>query len=145
MMMVVNKITLNVFEVLQKVSTAKKKAEKISILKQNDSAALRTIIQGCYHPKINLDLPEGDPPYEECDIHNAPSNLHRKWKDFGYFTGSHTKKLGKIKIERMFIQLLESIHPEDAKVVLQMKEKKPFKGISSALVKEVYPNLMPSD
>ena len=143
--MAVNKITWNVFEVLQKVSAAKKKAEKISILKQNDSTALRTVIQGCYHPGIKLDLPEGDPPYEACDAHNAPSSLHRKWKDFGYFTGAHTKKLGKIKVERMFIQLLESIHPEDAKIVLQMKAKKPFKGISSALVKEVYPNLIPPD
>ena len=143
--MAVNKITWNVFEVLQKVSAAKKKAEKISILKQNDSTALRTVIQGCYHPGIKLDLPEGDPPYEACDAHNAPSSLHRKWKDFGYFTGAHTKRLGKIKIERMFIQLLESIHPEDAKIVLQMKAKKPFKGISSALVKEVYPNLIPPD
>lgn len=143
--MAVNKITWNVFEVLQKVSAAKKKAEKISILKQNDSTALRTVIQGCYHPGINLDLPEGDPPYEACDAHNAPSSLHRKWKDFGYFTGAHTKKLGKVKIETMFIQLLESIHPEDAKIVLQMKAKKPFKGISSALVKEVYPNLIPPD
>lgn len=143
--MAVNKITWNVFEVLQKVSAAKKKADKISILKQNDSTALRTVIQGCYHPGINLDLPEGDPPYEACDAHNAPSSLHRKWKDFGYFTGAHTKKLGKVKIEIMFIQLLESIHPEDAKIVLQMKAKKPFKGISSALVKEVYPNLIPPD
>lgn len=143
--MAVNKITWNVFEVLQKVSAAKKKAEKISILKQNDSTALRTVIQGCYHPGIKLDLPEGDPPYEACDAHNAPSSLHRKWKDFGYFTGAYTKKLGKIKVERMFIQLLESIHPEDAKIVLQMKAKKPFKGISSALVKEVYPNLIPPD
>ena len=143
--MAVNKITWNVFEVLQKVSAAKKKADKISILKQNDSTALRTVIQGCYHPGINLDLPEGDPPYEACDAHNAPSSLHRKWKDFGYFTGAHTKKLGKVKIETMFIQLLESIHQEDAKIVLQMKAKKPFKGISSALVKEVYPNLMPPD
>ena len=143
--MAVNKITWNVFEVLQKVSAAKKKAEKISILKQNDSTALRTVIQGCYHPGIKLDLPEGDPPYEACDTHNAPSSLHRKWKDFGYFTGAHTKRLCKIKIERMFIQLLESIHPEDAKIVLQMKAKKPFKGISSALVKEVYPNLIPPD
>ncbi len=143
--MAINKINRNVFEILQNVATAKKKAEKISILKQNDTAALRTILQGCYHPGIKLDLPKSDPPYSPSDAHNAPSNLHNRWKDFGYLTGSYTKRLGKIKIETMFIQLLEAIHPEDAKIVLQMKNKKPFKGISSALVKEVYPNLMPPD
>ena len=88
-------------------------------------------------------MPEGAPPYTACDAHNAPSNLHKKWKDFGYFTGNQAQKLGKIKVERMFIQLLESIHPQDAKIVLQMKDKKPFKGLTTAVVQEAYPNLIP--
>jgi len=141
--MATNKINWYVYEILEKVGSAKKKAEKITILRQNESAALRTVLQGCYHPKINLDLPEGNPPYEPCDEHNAPSNLLRKWKDFGYFTGSHTQRIGRAKMERMFIQLLEAIHPQDAKIVLQMKDKKPFKGISPAVVKEAFPNILP--
>jgi hypothetical protein len=142
--MAVNKITLNVFEVLDKVSVAKKKSDKVSILQQNDSSALRTVLQGCYHPKIHLELPEGNPPYTPSDGHNAPSTLNKRWKDFGYFSPASVHKLGKVKVERMFIQLLEAIHPKDAMVVLQMKDKKPFKGISSALVKETFPTLIPS-
>jgi hypothetical protein len=45
----------------------------------------------------------------------------------------------------MFIQLLEAIHPEDAKIVLQMKDKKPFKGVSAAIVREAFPNLIPPE
>ena len=60
--MATNKINWYVYEILEKVGSAKKKAEKITILRQNESAALRTVLQGCYHPKINLDLPEGNPP-----------------------------------------------------------------------------------
>lgn len=138
-----NRFTLYVFEVLQKVAAAKKKAEKIELLKKHESAALRTVLQGCYHPNIKLSLPEGDPPYEPCQEHNAPSNLHRKWKDLGRFTPSGIERLGQIKAERFFIQLLESVHPEDAKIVLQMKDKKPFKGLTSAVVQEAYPNLIP--
>jgi len=145
MKMAVNKITWYVFEVLEKVAATRKKAEKISILKQNDSVALRTVLQGCYSPLINLPLPEGDPPYEACDIHNAPSTLHKRWKDFQYFSPASVRKLGKVKIERMFIQLLESIHPQDAKIVLQMKDKTPFKGISAAIVQEAFPNLISSE
>ena len=141
--MATSRITYNVFEILEKVSAAKKKADKIKILKENESTALLTVLQGCYHPRIKLSLPEGAPPYEACDAHNAPSNLHKKWKDFGYFTGKQAQKLGKIKVERMFIQLLESIHPQDAKIVLQMKDKKPFKGLTTAVVQEAYPNLIP--
>ena len=141
----VNKITLNIFEVIQKASKATKKADKIKVLKENDSFALRTILQGTYNKNIIFGLPEGEPPYEPCDAHNAPSNLFKRSNQFANFVGRKAQELGAIKRERFFIQLLESIHPEDAKIVLQMKAKKPFKGISSALVKEVYPNLMPPD
>ena len=139
----VNKITLNIFEVIQKASKASKKADKIKILKENDSFALRTILQGTYNKNIIFGLPEGAPPYTENQIHNAPSNLHKQARKMVYFVKSHEMK--GFKKERMFVELLEAVHPEDAKVVLQMKDKKPFKGISSTLVKEVYPNLMPPD
>ena len=140
-----NELKLNVFEVLQKVADTKKKDEKIAILRKHESFALKTIIQGCYNPNVILELPEGNPPYTACDPHNAPSSLLRKAKDMQYFVGQKARNMRPMKRETIFINLLEAIHPEDAKVVLQMKDKKPFKGISSALVKEVYPNLMPSD
>jgi len=145
MKMAVHKITWNVYEVLEKVAAERKKAEKISILKRNDSTALRTILQGCYHPAIKLPLPEGTPPYEASEGHNAPSTLLKRWEDFKYFSPKSVQKLGKIKVERMFIQLLEAIHPEDAKIVLQMKDKKPFKGVSAAIVREAFPNLIPPE
>jgi len=142
--MAVNKITWNVFEVLEKAAKETKKNDKIKVLQQNDSTALRTVLQGCYHPAIKLPLPKTDPPYEACDEHNAPSTLLKRWKDFQYFSPASVQKLGKIKVERMFIQLLEAVHPQDAKVILQMKNKKPFKGVSAAVVKEAFPNLIPS-
>jgi hypothetical protein len=140
-----NDIKLNIFEVLQKVAATKKKEEKIALLRKHDSFALKSVIQGCYNSNIKLLLPEGDPPYTACDPHNCPSNLLRKARDFAYFVGQKGKNIRPIKRETIFINLLEGIHPEDAKIVLQMKNKKPFKGISAALVKEVYPNLMPPD
>ena len=43
----------------------------------------------------------------------------------------------------MFIRLLESIHPKDAKIVLAMVAKKlPVKGLTKTMVKEAFPNLI---
>jgi len=43
----------------------------------------------------------------------------------------------------MFIQLIESVHPKDAELILLMIEKKsPAKGLTKAVVKEVFPNLI---
>jgi hypothetical protein len=139
-----NRIKLNVFEVLKKVADAKEASEKISLLKSNDTPALRTILQGCYNPNIKLNLPETDPPYTPNQPQSVPYNLLSRWKDFGYFVGSKSAKLGKIKTESIFIQLLEAIHPEDAKVVLQMKSKKPFDGLDVSVVREAFPKLLPS-
>jgi len=138
-------IKLDIFEVLEKVGSAKKKADKVALLKKYETFGLKTILQGCYNSLVKLQLPEGTPPYTACDPHNCPSNLLKKSRDMQYFVGQKAKGLSTLKRETIFVSLLESIHPEDAKVVLQMKDKKPFKGISSALVKEVYPNLMPPD
>lgn len=59
------------------------------------------------------------------------------------FVNPKATQLKDYKRESMFIQLLEGIHPEDAKIVLQVKDKKPFKGISAAVVKEAFPSILP--
>ena len=44
---------------------------------------------------------------------------------------------------KIFLGILESIHPEDAKLVVKMINKEqPAKGITSSLVKEVFPSLI---
>ena len=141
--MMVNKVTLQIYEVINKAAKTVKKADKIQVLKQNDSFALRTILQGTYNPNVVFSLPEGEPPYTENKPQSVPSTLLKQARMLGYFVES--SQMQQYKKERKFIELLEAIHPQDAKIVLQMKDKKPFKGISSALVKEVYPNLMPPD
>jgi len=48
-----------------------------------------------------------------------------------------------LKRERICIELLESIHPEDAELVVSMINKKPFGGgITPKLVNEAFPNLV---
>jgi hypothetical protein len=44
--------------------------------------------------------------------------------------------------EILFIAMLESIDPRDAKVLIGMKERKqPFNGLTRKLVEEAFPNL----
>ena len=54
-----------------------------------------------------------------------------------------SEKLMGVKRERMFIDMLESIHPRDAELVCNMINKKPpMKGITEKLVKEAFPDLL---
>ena len=63
---------------------------------------------------------------------------------FGYFVnGAKGDGLPAYKRENMFVQLLESIHPADAEIVLSMVAKKsPVKFLTKKLVQEAFPNLI---
>ena len=48
----------------------------------------------------------------------------------------------KFKRERLFIGMLEGIHPKDAELVVGMINKKPPKGVTRKLVEETFPGLL---
>lgn len=140
----VETISYLIHEVLDKVDKAKTKQEKIDILRDNDSNVMKNILIGTFNDKIEWNLPPGDPPYQPAAAESAPSNLNRQLDQLLYFIkGNKGDSLGQIKREFMFIRLLESIHPSDAKIVLAMVAKKlPVKGLTKALVQEAFPNLI---
>ena len=110
-----------VFEVLEEVSKTSKKAEKVNILRKNDSQALRDIIFGSMDARLLWNIPAGEPPYTPAEEHNAPTNLLRERTKFMYFAkGGKGDRMQKFKRERLFLELLEGIHPEDAKLVINI-------------------------
>ena len=50
-------------EVIEKLRETKKKADKIKILRDNESWALKDIIKGSMDPIVKWNLPAGAPPY----------------------------------------------------------------------------------
>lgn len=143
--MAVSAKRLEVYEVLERVAKAKTKQERVNILKTHDCISLRDVLRGTFDEAIQWNLPEGEPPYTPNKPESPPSTLHRQHRNFKYFVKGlrESENLNKIKRERMFIEVLESVHPEDAKVVLSMiKKKQPVKGLTKKLVQEVFPNLI---
>jgi hypothetical protein len=48
-----------------------------------------------------------------------------------------------VKRENMFLELLESIHPDDAQVFIDAKDKSlKYKGLTKKLVIDSFPNLI---
>ena len=61
-----------------------------------------------------------------------------------YLTNEYEGNITPLKKEQMFIQLLESVTPEEAELLIQMKEKKlKVTGLSYNLVKDTFPHLLP--
>ena len=132
-----------IYEILEAAGKAKTKEERIQILKDHDSWALRDVLRATYDQKVEFVIPAGDPPYTPNRPDSIPSNLLRKNVDFKYIVkGGVGEQMPTFKREKIYIGLLEAIHPEDAKVVINMVNgAKPAHGITEKLVKEAFPNL----
>lgn len=132
-----------VYEVLQEAGKKRKKEDKINILKENESWALKDILRGSFDDKVVWELPEGEPPYTPAEPFNHPANLLRENVKFAYFArGGKGRDMPKFKRERLYIGMLEGIHPEDAKLVIGMMNKNPPKGITKNIVNEAFPGLI---
>ena len=143
-----------VYEILEKASTAKTKEEKVQILKDGNSFALRTVLQGGMDSSIEFILPEGAPPYSSEDAGKwgyTPSSIQRAAKKFRFFVkGGPGEKMKAVKREKMFIDLLETMHPKEAELLVLMKDKglikktgtAHYKGVAKQLVLVAFPDLI---
>jgi len=135
---------VGVAEFLEKVSKLKKKEEKVAALKANDSFVLRTILQGAFDPRIKWLLPEGEPPYKPNDLVDQENVLIKDARKLAYFVEGPYPGLKQVKREAMFIEMLETVAPADAKMLCAIKEKKlPWKGITVDIVNEAFPGFIP--
>lgn len=130
-------------EVLTKVNNAKDKPKKIQVLRDYDNQPLRQVLKGAFDPKIEWDLPAGDPPFiaNEAPIGTEHGLLRNEAKRLWYFVKGANNELTKTQKETMFIQMLEGLHKDEAKVLLGMKSKslnKMYKGLTESVVREAF-------
>jgi hypothetical protein len=135
---------LLISEVIKKASNAKTKAEKIKILRDNNSQALRSVLKWNFDPNIISDLPEGEVPFSRNDapIGTEHTMLEREARNLWRFIkGANT--LTNMKRETLFIQLLEGLHESEADIICLVKDKElqsKFR-ITHAVVKEAFPEI----
>ena len=130
-------------EIFTKINNAKDKPKKVEVLKQYDTPGMRMILKGAFDPKIEWDLPPGIPPYiaNEAPAGTEHTYLEIEAKRLYNFVKGGNASLNKIRKETLFIQMLEGLHAEEAKVLIDMKNKtlnKTYKGLTSEMVKEAF-------
>ena len=132
-----------VYEILEEVSKKKSKKDKVAILKENESWALKDVIRGSMDPTVKWNLPGGAPPYTACEPHNAPANLQRENTKFAYLVkGGKGDQLPAFKRENIFIGMLEGVDPSDAQLLVAMINKETPKGLTKPIVEEAFPGLL---
>lgn len=137
-----------IFEILDEVVKPKSRKDKIAVLQKYEKLMpLRDVLQGTFDERIQWNLPEGTPPYEASKPESYPSTLLKQHLQFKFFVKGlrESERLNPIRRERMFIDMLESVHPRDAEILVSMVNKKsPVKGLTIKLIQEALPDLIPS-
>jgi len=141
--MVVKTYTPSIAEVLTKVNNAKTKDKKIAILKDNDSEALRAIIKSSFDPNIQWVMPEGDVPYKPNEVPEGTEHtrLNQEYRQLWHYIKGADASTPQYRKEQMFVQLLEGLHEDEAKVLCHAKDKilhQKYKGLSDNVVKEAF-------
>jgi hypothetical protein len=131
-------------EVLQKVSNAKTKAQKIKLLQEYNSPALRAILIANFDESVVSMLPEGEVPYEKNDAPEDTEHtklVHEYRKLYLFFKGG--ANISQNRREMLFIQLLEGLHQGEAEVLTLMKDRKIGKRwkITKQCVEQAFPQI----
>lgn len=136
---------LLISEVLQKVHNAKTKAEKIALLRQYNSTALRQLLIWNYDESVISKIPEGEVPYTPNDAPAGTDHtrLEQEYRGFYRFLKGGADKLPDLKRESMFIQLLEGLHSSEAEILCLVKDKKLTDKyrITFKVVQEAFPQI----
>lgn len=135
--------TESLAEIVNTAREMKTKKEKIEYLQKNNSKPLRNILKVMYDKSMVLNIPNEAPPYEASRMPDSHGMLYREARKLPYFVkGFDGDNIHPIRREALFIQMLESVDPDDAKLLCDMIKQKPIKGLSLALIKETFPGLI---
>ena len=131
-------------EILQKVSNAKTKAEKIKLLREYNTQELRSLLIINFDTSVISMLPDGDVPFKpnEAPEGTQHTKLEKEARLLHHFFKGGSN-ISQVKRETMFIQMLEGLHKDEANVLVLAKDKKLGKRwkITKQCVEEAFPQI----
>ena len=134
----------NIYEVFDEFEAAKTKKEKMNVIGNNLSKTLVDVLKYTFHPDIewvvkemphNYKVPDTKPGISYCQLGTEMRRLYLFQKG---------TNLNEKKLNELLIQLLESLEPREAEVVMGIfKKDQGVKGLTYNFVKEAFPNMLP--
>jgi hypothetical protein len=126
---------------IAKIEAQTTKERQVDFLKLYSSYALKAVLGYGMDPGVKWLLPDGDPPYRPLEVStDQEGRFYVECKKLIYFVDSPDgRQVNQLKREQLFIQILESVDPRDAKLLLRMKNRQ-IKIMPEAIA-EAFPNL----
>jgi hypothetical protein len=136
----------DLYEVVNAIDAADSEEQIVGIVKDIGSKHtwFTDYLRCLFDEKIQFLLPEGRPPFTPNEPGAQPNSWKKQHLQLTYFVkGLKGDQVSPVKRETMFINLLESIHPEDALLVADMADKRcPSTRLTKEVVEKALPNLL---
>lgn len=133
-------------EIIQQVSSAKTKKEKVELLQKYNNNGLRSVLIINFDESLKCLLPvDGDVPFtrNEAPAGTEHTRLDHEYKGFYRFFKGGDASLSSMHREKLFIQLLEGLQEDEADLFILACNKNLQKKyrITKAVVSEAFPQI----
>ena len=130
-------------EILQKVSSAKTKKEKVELLQEYNNNGLRAVLIINFDESLKFLLPEGEVPFNPNDTPAGTEHtrlVHEYKGLYRFFKGGDASIKG-MRREQLFVQLLEGLHEDEANMLVSAcnKDLQAKYRITKQVVSEAFP------
>lgn len=137
-------------EVLRAAHGAKTVEKKVEVLAKHKRDDIKAILIWNFDKAIRSNLPAGDVPYQPNETPagaDGHTRLIQEWRSLYNFIKGGNDKLSGMKRETMLIQMLESLHADEAELICLVKDKELQSKyrISRNVVEKAYPEIIWKD
>lgn len=140
--------TKAIYEIFEEIENAGSKEDRLRILRNNTSWALRSTLKGAFDPNVRFvfdKMPDYTPSLDPPGL--SQTSLHQELTRCYLFEVGNPKVVPTLTEKRkreILLQMLEALEAKEAKVLEGILTKKlKVKGLNYALVKEAFPDLLP--
>lgn len=126
-------------EIVNKAAALPTREEKVLFLKQNDNQSLRTLMSVMFDKEnFKWNIPSDTvPPYTPSPHVESHGMLYRQTRKLRYFIkGYDGDTLTQYRREFLFIEMLESIDKDDAKLMEKVLLQEPPEGLTADIINE---------
>jgi hypothetical protein len=132
----------NIYEVLDDLRAAKNKKDRIEVIRKNLSKTLVDVLVMTYHPFYQWKYDKMPEKYKKPDSLPGISFASLSTEIRRLYLFGVNSSLPEKRSEELFLQLLESLEPREAEVVIGIFQKDlGVKGLNLSFVKELFPGM----
>lgn len=133
---------LSIAEILEQADVCETTQGKLDILRKNDSAVLRKVLNCAFDTKVKFLLPEGPIEYTPSRLVDLEHMLYVEGRKLYLFLEGGHPTLTDEKRLKLFRVFLENLSPKEAVLMMHVKDKKlPYATITKQLVRHAFPDI----